>query len=299
MTPDIEATAGIKALPWLASIFQAAGQSHFVEVEGRRLHYLEWGAQHTTGPVLLLVHGLRAHARWWDCIAPLLAERFRVLALDLSGMGDSDHRDVYPAQFASMDIVDLIERRVGSPVIGIGHSFGGSRLLRACVNRPDLFQRLIICDSFILFKGVDIPADTASTASRRYYPDQRSAISRYRLMPEQPGVNADILQHIACHSVRETSEGWCWKFDIGLPRGVRHEEWGENLLPQVRRPVDVVFGERSVIVDQALASWAVELLPFGRGPYRVADAHHHMMIDQPEAMLATLRTLLGIGESHE
>ena len=43
----------------------------------------------------MLVHGGAAHSRWWDHIAPMLTEGWRVVAVDLSGHGDSDRRDHY------------------------------------------------------------------------------------------------------------------------------------------------------------------------------------------------------------
>ena len=47
-------------------------------------------------PGIVLVHGGAAHAHWWDHVAPLLAQEYCVVALDLSGHGDSGRRDRYP-----------------------------------------------------------------------------------------------------------------------------------------------------------------------------------------------------------
>ena len=40
-------------------------------------------------PGMLLIHGMNAHSRWWDFIAPQLLDRFQIAAADLTGMGDS------------------------------------------------------------------------------------------------------------------------------------------------------------------------------------------------------------------
>jgi|LNAP01.1.fsa_nt_gb pimeloyl-ACP methyl ester carboxylesterase len=278
---------------WLSWSLRRPGRSGHALVDGRRLHYLEWDGPGPSARTVLLVHGFRGHAHWWDGIAPHLAEDFRVLALDLSGMGDSDPRSVYPIEFAALDIIDLLDALRPGPVLGIGHSYGGSRMLRACADRPDLFERLIVCDSFVLLPGVAIPTDTASTSTaKRHYPDLQQAMSRYRLMPEQPGSEPAMLDHIARHSLHQEAAGWCWKFDPILPRGVANEEQGTSYLPRVQRPVDVVHGECSVIVDRELARQCVQLLPQGRGPLGMPGTHHHMMIDQPLAMIAMLRGLL-------
>jgi len=288
------------ALPaWFDWALRHPGRSRFIEVNGRRLHYLEWGSAAKGLPVLLLVHGLRGHAHWWDGIAPFFIEGYRVIALDLSGMGDSDPRLQYPNEYGALDIVDLIECAALGSVVGIGHSYGGSRLLRACADRPDLFQRLVVLDSFLLLPDVEIPIDNASAGKKRVYPDLCSGLSRYRLMPPQPGSVEAVLNNIARHSLREEDTGWCWKFDPNLPRGAQQEDLAVEMLPRVRRPVDVVFGECSAVVSPAAAREAVALLPKGRGPHGLPGTHHHMMIDQPLAVIAMLRGLLAAGVEHE
>src|SRR6185369_619952 len=59
----------------------------FVDGDGVRLHYVEWGDRER--PPILFLHGGSAHARWWDFVVEQLGARFRCLALDLRGHGDS------------------------------------------------------------------------------------------------------------------------------------------------------------------------------------------------------------------
>ena len=44
---------------------------------------------------IMLIHGTGAHKKWWDPIAPLINKKFSVIAPDLPGMGESDHRKEY------------------------------------------------------------------------------------------------------------------------------------------------------------------------------------------------------------
>ncbi|MBJ2303710.1 MULTISPECIES: alpha/beta fold hydrolase [unclassified Pseudomonas] len=284
---------------WFSRAIAQAGQSNFVSVKGVELHYLSWSPLNSDKPVLLFVHGLRAHAHWWDCIAPFFAEHYRVVALDLSGMGDSGHRSEYPFQIAAADIVGFIEQAGLGPVVAIGHSYGGARVLRACADRPDLFQRLIILDALVVYPEDIPPFDPVKPAQRRFYPDQATALGRYRLMPEQPAALSYIVDHIARHSLVEHEQGLSWKFDPMLPSGVAQEEMAATLLPRVSRPVDFVYGEHSAIVSRAMAERIVSDLPNGRGPISMPDAHHHMMIDQPLALIALLRGLLANGAKNE
>ena len=52
----------------------------------------------------MLVHGGAAHSGWWDHVAPLLTWH-RVVALDLTGHGDSDRREVYDMRLWAREVV--------------------------------------------------------------------------------------------------------------------------------------------------------------------------------------------------
>jgi pimeloyl-ACP methyl ester carboxylesterase len=97
----------------------------WVEVNGLRLHYLDWGG--AGRPPVLFLHGGSAHAHWWDFAIPLLAERFRCIALDLRGHGESGRpaNADYGLAAHAADVGAV----VGALGLGgggvVGHSFGG------------------------------------------------------------------------------------------------------------------------------------------------------------------------------
>src|SRR5574340_1005641 len=64
-------------------------QSHMVDLPAGRFHYLSWGAERTELPGALLLHGITSSALSWIRVAPALADRYRVFALDMRGHGDS------------------------------------------------------------------------------------------------------------------------------------------------------------------------------------------------------------------
>lgn len=281
--------------PWAAWALERPVQSRRVAVDGAGLHVLCWANGSTADahkPPLLFVHGHRAHARWWDFIAPHFTATHRVFAMDLSGMGDSDHRREYPPDVGARDIAGLVRALGLAPVTVVGHSNGGLRALRACGDAPELFERVIAIDSYAVFQGARHPEEPAGLRGDRVHPDLASALARYRLLPEQPQVEPWALDHIARHSVRRVEGGWRWKFDPCMPGGLEREDDGERLLAAVRRPVHYVYGSDSAIVDAALAQRIVRLLPHGRGPIAIPGGHHHLMFDQPVALIATLRALL-------
>lgn len=98
---------------------------HFTEVQGLRMHYLEWG-QHGN-PDVLLVHGWTGLAESWSAVAEGLQDRYHVVAPDLRGHGESDKPVTgYLLRDFATDIVQLIERTGLRRPVYVGHSWGGN-----------------------------------------------------------------------------------------------------------------------------------------------------------------------------
>src|SRR5438445_5337545 len=57
-------------------------------LNGLRFHYRDWGSREA--PPLVLLHGFTGNARHWDTLARAMADRYRVLALDQRGHGETD-----------------------------------------------------------------------------------------------------------------------------------------------------------------------------------------------------------------
>ncbi|HVF16805.1 MAG TPA: alpha/beta hydrolase, partial [Steroidobacteraceae bacterium] len=134
---------------WFTKALAAPTESHFANVDGTAVHYLSWNAGDVGKPGLVFAHGFRAHARWWSFIAPFFLSRFRVVALDFPGMGDSAARNEYEWSDFSKSIAGVIHHAGFERATLIGHSFGGSQVARACVEVPQLIERAIIIDSYI------------------------------------------------------------------------------------------------------------------------------------------------------
>jgi pimeloyl-ACP methyl ester carboxylesterase len=276
---------------WWQWALSRPGRPGTLNSEAGRIHYLQWGDD-PGKPPLLLAHGFRAHAHWWDMVAPFLAEQYRVYALDFTGMGDSDHRTEYTSNCHREDIVALIEQLGLGPVTAVGHSFGGGRLLQACAWRPDLFDHAVVVDTHQLFEGVDIPDDPVVQKKSRLYPDFESGIQRFRLAPEQPESLDCLVRHVGRHSLRQVKGGWTWKFDQAMTSATFAVAEADRLLPTVTTPVDVVYGSLSLVVPDDMAHRVHAELGNPGKRVCIPDGHHHLMLDQPVALISVLRALL-------
>jgi pimeloyl-ACP methyl ester carboxylesterase len=118
---------------------------------GVEIALLDWGGD---GPLVLLHHANGFCKGVWGLVAEGLRERFRVVAMDARGQGDSS-RPEGPEAFAwdafALDLAAVAERLAsgrsdGRVAVGVGHSFGGTALLGAAARRPGLFERIVLVD---------------------------------------------------------------------------------------------------------------------------------------------------------
>ena len=274
---------------WADWALRQPQQSHFTESAGVRLHYASWNVADTGKPVLLFAHGFLGNSHWWDFIAPFFTDRFRVFALDFSGMGDSAHRAAYgPTTFAD-DIAAALRATGTAPATVVGHSFGGSRLLQACTLTPALFVHAIVLDSYVLMQG-ESPPQVERRPAPRPYPDEATALARFRLLPEQP-CDSWSFDHLARHSLCQSDAGWTWTFDPKL-RSLSTLGGDERALRSITVPVSYVHAESSSVVSAERASRIVAAIPGARGPITMPRTYHHLMLDQPLALVGVLRALL-------
>jgi pimeloyl-ACP methyl ester carboxylesterase len=122
-------------------------RSQFVELEDIRLHYLEWPGP---GRTAVLVHGSGLCASTWTPIAEALATRFRVVALDLRGHGDSDKPDGrYTWPEVAGDLPGFIEALRLNDILLVGHSRGGGVAALGGAQRPDRIWRMVLMEPTI------------------------------------------------------------------------------------------------------------------------------------------------------
>ena len=123
-----------------------AYRSRNIVLRQMRLHYLEWGAP--DAPPILLLHGGHQSAHSWDLVSLHLAQRFRVLALDQRGHGDSEWaRDVcYTNHEMSLDAEAFITVLGLERPIVMGHSMGGRNAMLLTRRNASLLRALVIVD---------------------------------------------------------------------------------------------------------------------------------------------------------
>src|SRR5579872_4041302 len=101
---DLESMIAVDAPSWFRRALAVPFTDEFVDVDGCSIHYLAWGPRNRRG--LVFVHGGGAHAHWLSHVAAIFSNEFRVLAIDLSGHGDSGHRNIYALEQWADEVQD-------------------------------------------------------------------------------------------------------------------------------------------------------------------------------------------------
>jgi len=101
--------------------------------------------------IILITHANGYSAECYSYLIEALRDKYRVVALDFSGHGESDaFYDFTNWDFLRDQILALIEHEKLNNIISIGHSMGGSSALRASKRKPTLFKKLILLDPTFL-----------------------------------------------------------------------------------------------------------------------------------------------------
>lgn len=276
---------------WFTLALAVPCESNYVDASGTAVHYLSWNAHETHKPGLLFAHGFRAHARWWSFIAPFFVERFRVVSMDFSGMGDSGARSEYTPENYSRDILGVIEHAKFDRPTLVGHSFGGGRVLQTCADHPGHVGRAVVIDSRVRLHDGGPGNDDWELRAKKIYPTHDAARARFRLIPPEHRAASYVFNHVAEHSIKRVDAGWTWKFDDAQPRLRMHANVS-SMLARIVTPVSYVYGDDSAVVSHEHAREIVSHISNCRGPIEIPESHHHVMLDQPLSLVAALRALL-------
>jgi lipase len=128
----------------------------FVETESVRLHYVDWGGE---GPPLVLVHATGFHARLWDPYAVRLHDRFRVIAIDQRGHGESGMPlNGFDWGHFAEDLHAFIRALGIEGCSAVGHSSGGTAV-GVCAGRyPGSIGRVVLIDPVLRdSRGIGFP----------------------------------------------------------------------------------------------------------------------------------------------
>ena len=120
----------------------------WVELGDINMRYLDWGGD---GPPVMALHGLASSAHWYDIVAPLLRNEFRIVAPDQRGHGQTTQAPSgYDWATLSKDVSGLMDH-LGIPQAAVlGHSWGGHVAGGLAAYSPERVSRVVMIDGGFL-----------------------------------------------------------------------------------------------------------------------------------------------------
>lgn len=286
--------------------------SHSFFSQRLRLHYLEWphaggnAADAGPTPAMLLLHGLHDHCHSWDWLAPAFRHRYRVIAPDLRGHGDSEWARGSSYSYAEhvQDVAQLVRQQRLAPVTLIAHSLGGTVASIYAGVYPEAVAHLVVIEGVGFYPRAELPADAwlrkwieanrvlSARAPRRYATLEDAC---RRMQQANPHLSPEQARHLTVHGSNRNEDGtFTWKFDnytrAPRPRDADDAELAA-LWRRIRAPVLIINSTRGyphrIGQDDTLRHFRnAQLLEIG-------DAGHWTHHDRLQTCLDAIGEFLG------
>ncbi|MDP2288210.1 MAG: alpha/beta hydrolase [Actinomycetota bacterium] len=273
---------------WFTEAIADAPEHVDIAIRGANVHARVWGDRSLPG--LMLLHGGSAHSGWWDHVAPQLARANRVVAVDLSGHGDSEWRESYSMSLWADEVMTVATELIDGPPVLIAHSMGGGVALAAAAEHPDSVAGLIVIDTALDPRRLERDGMRPALRPPRIHETFEGAVARFRTIPEQDVVLPYVGKHVAEQSLKQVEGGWTWKYDPNF-FGQTPGKSMSDMLNALKCPTVCFRAEFGLVTPQMaqeLQGLVGHKIPFVELP----KAGHHPMLDQPLALIAGISTAL-------
>ena len=268
-------------------------ESHWLEIDGHRYHYLDEGS----GETLLLVHGNPTWSFYWRDLVKAWRGHYRLIVPDHMGCGLSDKPQDYEYCLArhTANLQRLIAELDLRQITLLAHDWGGAIGMLAAVEEPQRFARLVLFNT-AAFRSNRIPLRIrvcrtpllGELAVRGLNAFSRAALTMATTQPGglAPAVRAGMVapydswaHRIAVH-----------RFVRDIPLSERHPSYMalwylEEKLPRLKdHPLLLVWGMRDWCFTPHFLERFLDFFPAAEverldaaGHYVVEDAHEQIV----------------------
>jgi len=273
-------------------------KSKFLKANGLKFHYLEWG--NTSNPTIVMLHGFAQQAHSWDFVALAFADRYRVIAIDQRGHGDSDWATDgdYSPETQQFDIEGIVAELELDQFILMGLSMGGRNSFTYAANNPKKVKALVIVDA----GPENVRVGTQNIRNFVEQEDELDSIDAFvdRVIKYNPRRDPVQIRGSIINNIKQLPNGkWTWKYDKLLrSRGrmgrkqdpeVTNRLW--TYVESLSCPTLVVKGDRSDVIADDTADQMHKRIPGGKIAI-VENAGHLVMGDNPSGFEKAVTTFI-------
>ncbi|HVW31021.1 MAG TPA: alpha/beta hydrolase [Acidimicrobiia bacterium] len=272
------------------------GRSGYVLLDGRQVHYLEWG--HARQPAVVCLHGGGQTAYMFEQLGATLAGRYHVLAWDSADHGDSDPfaadvNDPLDRHLLAADAGPLCAEFGIAEAVFVGASMGGIVSVSVAATRPDLVAGVVLLDVGHRLETEGVSRIAAFLTEHESFADldeAAAAIAGY--LPGRTVTKGRLTRNL-----RQRPDGrWEWKHGLGrhirargtpvtIDEGAAAVVAGlEDDLRGLDRPTLVLRGAASDVLSEEGADELLSVLPDARYA-RISGAGHLAAGDNPESFV--------------
>jgi len=265
-----------------------------VVADGLRLHFRDYPGGDDRPPLLCL-HGLTRNARDFEAFAERYSPRFRVIALDFRGRGDSD-RDPLPARYTPLtyagDVIQLLDQLGIAQAIFVGTSLGGLVTMALAVTAPQRIAGSILNDvgPELTQAGLDRIQSYVGKGERfASWDEAADALARHQ-GAAYPGYAREDWLAMARRNCRENNGAIVLDYDVAIANVFKGAPTPKvDLWPLfvalAQKPLLVVRGAISELLSAEVFERMRDIAPQARFAV-VPGVGHAPMLDEPAATAA-------------
>ncbi len=267
-----------------------------IEMRGLRFHYRDWPAKRPGAPTLILLHGYTGHARSWDAFAEAMTDRYRVIALDQRGHGETAWApaDRYGVEDMADDLAAFVRALRLERFTLLGLSMGGMVAMEYAGRRPKELAAVVIVDIAPELVRSGAARITEGQKATDVFASKDEAFAQARALDPRPP-EAHHRHRIDNNLMRTEDGAWTWRYDRAL-RGPgvlrpRDRETAWRSCAAIEVPTLLVRGELSDLLSPEIAERMVRTVA-GAKFAEVKGSGHSVPLDAPDGFLEAARTFL-------
>ena len=271
-------------------------ESKYVDVDGSKMHYIDVGE----GDTILFVHGNPTSSYLWRNVIPYVSGQARCVAVDLIGMGKSDHPDIsytYDDQYRYLSgFIDALG--IGSNLTLVIHDWGSGLGFRWAHDHKDDVRAIAFMEAMIRGLSLDdMPGNLRMAMRMMRWPGTGwlmisvANIFLKKMLPDltYADMSPEALSYYksAFPTIASRKAVRQWPIELpldGVPAGnaavvEAYRQW----LTRTEIPKLLFYGNAGVAIKEAEVAWCRENLP-NLDTVDLGDAIHFVQETHPDTI---------------